>query len=251
MSDKPIFVYAATHSSTDDAWSDFEVLLELHAEKLVGTYDVAVINKDEEGKVHVHKHAKASQQGAWGGTAVGALCRVLFAPSVRGAATIGVVVGGLDEHFREGLSRADLKELGEAIQAGEASLVLIGNSRVKEQLDKPLARAETSIEKEVDADGRNFERDLEEAEEQLVRREPPRVSSDFSCHVRDGRTEAARQSNPEAGLKDAQRSTFRNGRRRENSDSRVSWTSRSKTRRRIGRRTTSLSRGRQRRPFCT
>ena len=204
MSDKPIFVYAATYSSTDDAWSDFEVLLELHAEKLVGTYDVAVINKDEEGKVHVHKHAKASQQGAWGGTAVGALCRVLFAPSVRGAATIGVVVGGLGEHFREGLSRADLKELGEAIQAGEASLVLIGNSRVKEQLDKPLARAETSIEKEVDADGKDFERDLEEAEEQLVRRESPRVSSAVLCHVRDGATEAARQSNPEAGLKAAQ-----------------------------------------------
>ena len=168
MSDTPIFVYAATYSSTDHAWSDYDVLLELHAEKLVGTYDVAVINKDEEGKVHVHKHEKASQQGAWGGIAVGALCRVLFAPSVLGAATVGAGVGGLGGHFREGLSRGDLKELGETLLDRDAALVVIGNSRVKERLDKALTRAETSIQKEADADGKDFERDLEEAEDHLV-----------------------------------------------------------------------------------
>jgi hypothetical protein len=42
MSDKPIFTYAPTYSSTDDAWADYDVLLELHADKLVGTYDAAV-----------------------------------------------------------------------------------------------------------------------------------------------------------------------------------------------------------------
>ena len=27
MSDRPVFVYAATNSSTDDAWGDYEILL--------------------------------------------------------------------------------------------------------------------------------------------------------------------------------------------------------------------------------
>jgi uncharacterized membrane protein len=58
MSDNPLFVYAATYSSTDYAWADYDVLLELHADELVGTYDAAVINKDEKGKVHVHKHGR-------------------------------------------------------------------------------------------------------------------------------------------------------------------------------------------------
>ena len=82
MSDRPVFIYAATYGNTDEAWEDYEILLAAHAERLVGTYDVAVINKDEGGKVHVHKHEKPTQHGAWGGIAVGALVGVLFTPAV-------------------------------------------------------------------------------------------------------------------------------------------------------------------------
>jgi uncharacterized membrane protein len=164
VSDRPVFIYAATYSGTDYAWADYDVLLELHAEQLVGTYDVAVIDRDEMGKVHVHKHEKASQHGAWGGVAVGALCGVLFPLSVLGA----TAVGGLSGHFRKGLSPEDVRELGEGLLEGEAALVVIRNSRVKERLDRALVRSEKVIETEVDADGKDFERDLEEAEDELV-----------------------------------------------------------------------------------
>jgi uncharacterized membrane protein len=168
MSDNPVFVYAATYPSTDDAWADYDVLLELHADKLVGTYDAAVIDKDANGKVHVHKHEKATQHGAWGGIAVGALVGVLFPPAVVGAAAVGGVIGGVGGHFRKGLSRSDAKEFGEQLEAGEASLVVIGESRVKEQLDKALTRAQKSIEKEVDAESKDFEHDLDEAQKELA-----------------------------------------------------------------------------------
>jgi uncharacterized membrane protein len=168
MSDRPIFIYAATYASTEGASADYDVLLELHAEKLVGTYDVAVIDKDEDGKVHVHKHEKATQHGAWGGAAVGALCGVLFPAGVVGAAAVGGVAGGLGGHFRKGLSRGDMKELGDLLDADEAALVVIGKSRVKEQLDKALTRYENSIDEEVDTDSKDFERDLEEAENELA-----------------------------------------------------------------------------------
>ncbi len=171
MSDRPVFVYAATYPSTDDAWSDYEILLDLHAQKLVGTYDAAVINKDVDGKVHVHKHEKATQHGAWGGIAVGALVGVLFPPSVLGAAAVGGAVGGLGGHFRKGVSRGDAKELGETLDAGTAALVVIGESRIKEQLDKALTHAEKSVEKEVDADSKDFKADLEEAEKEVAQQE--------------------------------------------------------------------------------
>jgi uncharacterized membrane protein len=171
MSDRPVFVYAATYSSTDDAWDDYDILLDLHAQKLVGTYDVAVINKDVDGKVHVHKHEKATQHGAWGGIAVGALVGVLFPPAVLGAAAVGGVVGGVGGHFRNGVSRGDAKELGEMLVAGDAALVVIGESRVGEQLDKALTHAEKSVEKQVDADSKDFKADLEEAEKELTKQE--------------------------------------------------------------------------------
>lgn len=81
MSDRPVFIYAATYAERSDAFADYDGLLELHADKLIGTYDVALITKDAERKVHVEKHEKPTQHGAWGGIAVGAAVGVLAAPA--------------------------------------------------------------------------------------------------------------------------------------------------------------------------
>jgi uncharacterized membrane protein len=168
MSDKPIFVYAATYSERGAAEADYDTLLDLHGAKLVGSYDVALITKDWDGKVHVHKHEKPTQHGAWGGIAAGALAGILFPPSVLGAAAVGGVLGGVGGHLRRGMSRGDARELGELLDAGEAALVVVGESRLQEQLDKALTRAEKSVEKEIDADREEFKRELREAEKQAA-----------------------------------------------------------------------------------
>jgi len=168
MSDKPVFLYAAIYGNRADARADYENLLDLHALKLVGTYDAALISKDAEGKVHVEKHEKPTQHGAWGGIGVGAAIGVLAAPAVVPAALVGGVIGGLGGHFKKGISRDDAKELGDLIETGQATLLVIGESRVEEQLDKALTRAEKSVEKEIDADSKEFKRELDEAEKQAA-----------------------------------------------------------------------------------
>jgi uncharacterized membrane protein len=166
MSDRPTFIYAATYASSDDAYADYETLLDLHAASLVGTYDVAVITKDEDGKVHVSKHEKPTQHGAWGGIAVGAVVGILFPPSVIGAAAVGGVVGAVGGHLRKGMSRGDAKELGELLEGGDAALIVVGESRVEEQLNKLLQHALKTVEKEIDADSSELKRELEEAEKE-------------------------------------------------------------------------------------
>jgi uncharacterized membrane protein len=168
MSDRPVFIYAATYADAGGALADYNTLLDLHAAKLVGTYDVAVVTKDADGKVHVEKHEKPTQHGAWGGIAVGAAVGVLAAPAVLPAAAVGGIVGGLGGHFRKGISRDDAKELGDMIEAGQATLLVIGESRVQEQLDKELTRAEKSAEKELDVDRKEFKRELDEAEKEAA-----------------------------------------------------------------------------------
>jgi uncharacterized membrane protein len=168
MSDRPVFIYAATYGDSNDAHADYDNLLELHAEKLVGSFDVALVTKDADGKVHVKKHEKPTQHGAWGGVAVGALVGILFPPSVIGAAAVGGAVGALGGHLRKGMSRGDARDLGELLEGGQAALLVIGESRLEEQLDKALTRAEKTIEKEIDADRDQFERELDEAEKQAT-----------------------------------------------------------------------------------
>lgn len=174
MAEKRLFIYVATYSDRAGAVADYDALLDLHEVKLVGSYDVALIAKDAQGKVHVDKHEKATQHGIWGGVLVGALVGVLFPPAVVGVATVGGVaalggvIGGLGGHFREGMSRGDAKELGDLLEAGQAALIVIGASGAAEELDRTLTRAERSIEKQIDADHKQLKRELEEAEKRLA-----------------------------------------------------------------------------------
>jgi FKBP-type peptidyl-prolyl cis-trans isomerase 2 len=59
------------------------------------------------------------------------------------------------------MSRKDAKELGERLDEGQAALIVIGESRVQEQLDKALTRAQKSEERQVDADARELARELD------------------------------------------------------------------------------------------
>lgn len=160
MSDDQVFVYAAVYADRDDADADYDTLLDLHADDLVGTYDVALVYKDDDGKVHVTKHEKPTQHGAWTGAAVGALVGIIFPPSIIAGALVGAVAGGGIGHAMGGMSRGDAKELGEYLDAGDAALVVIGKSRVQEQLDKALTHAEKSEEREIQADGKALAKEL-------------------------------------------------------------------------------------------
>ncbi len=163
MSENPVFIYAAVYSDLMGAEADYETLLDLHAADLVGTYDVALIDKDDAGKVHVMKHEKPTQHAAWTGIAVGAVVGILFPPSILGAAVVGGAAGGVLGHLFRGMSRGDAKELGELLDEGQAALVVIGRSRLQEQLDKALERAQKSVEREVAADTDELERELKAA----------------------------------------------------------------------------------------
>ena len=46
-----MLLYAGEYENVDDAKADLEALKELHRKKFVGTYDAAVLTKNEEGKV--------------------------------------------------------------------------------------------------------------------------------------------------------------------------------------------------------
>src|SRR5262245_7740236 len=164
MADQPVFIYIAAYASEDDARLDYDILLELHGAGIVGTYDAALVTKDEEGKVHVHKHEKPTQHGAWTGIGVGAVLGILFPPSILGTAVVGGAAGGLIGHLWRGMSRSDVKELGELLDEGQAALLIVGRSKLDEVLDKELKRATRRIEKELKADAKELEKELQAEE---------------------------------------------------------------------------------------
>ncbi len=165
MSDRPVFLYAAAYETIADAEADFEGVLELHAAGAIGTFDAAVIEKGADGKVHVHKVEKPTQHGAWTGIGVGAVVGLLFPPSLLGAAAVGGVAGGVTGHLWKGMSRGDLKDLGETLDAGQAGIIVIGESKVEEQIEKAITRANKAVEKQLEADADDLQKEIESAGE--------------------------------------------------------------------------------------
>ncbi len=105
---------------------DYDAVKELYHDGVIDTYDAAVVEKDADGNVHVHKHEKPTQKGAWTGVAVGAVVGVLFPPSIIASAAVGGVAGGVIGHVWHGMSRGDMKDLGEYLDEGTAALVVVG-----------------------------------------------------------------------------------------------------------------------------
>jgi uncharacterized membrane protein len=166
MADRPVFLYAAVYDEIADAEADYEAVFDLHAAGAIGTFDSAVIRKEDDGKVRVTKTEKPTQHGAWTGAGVGALVGILFPPAVLGAAIVGAGAGGLTGHLTRGLSRGDLKDLGEALDEGSAAVIVLGESKIEEQLEQATKRANKLIEKEIDAEADDLKREIEAAEKE-------------------------------------------------------------------------------------
>jgi hypothetical protein len=61
------------------------------------------------------------------------------------------------------MSRQDLKELGEGLDAGEAGLVVVGVSDMGTKIEQAMRRAEKVEAKELKADTAELERDAKAA----------------------------------------------------------------------------------------
>jgi uncharacterized membrane protein len=156
------FVYIATYPDELAARADYEAVKDLHAGGLVGSYDAAIVTKDERGKVHENKVETATRHGAWWGIAAGAAVGVLFPPAVLGAAAVGGVIGGVSGHLAKGMSRSRAKELGDFIDPGEAGLVVVGESKVEAAIQKAVTRAEKQTAEELGVDPKDIDKVLQE-----------------------------------------------------------------------------------------
>jgi uncharacterized membrane protein len=159
VSDNPVFLYVGEYDSVEDAKADLEELKELHREDVVGTYDAAVITKNEEGKVKiVDKIEKPTQHGGWAGLAVGAALGLIFPPGVLVTGLLGAGAGALIGHLEGGMSRSDLKEVGESLERSEAALIVVGEPTIERAVEEATRRAKREIKKKVRADARAIER---------------------------------------------------------------------------------------------
>ena len=162
--------YIGVYDSADDAEADYRAVKDLHSELgLLDAYDAAVIARRDDGKVKItKKHETPTRVGGVLGAGVGlatglvvalfpfaAIGGGLLAGTTAGGAVLGAVAG----HASAGMSRTDLKELGEALDEGQAGLVVVGVADVGARVEEAMKRARKVEQKQLEADTDAIETD--------------------------------------------------------------------------------------------
>ena len=168
--------FVGVYNDVADAEADYQVVKDLHTkEGLIDAYDAAVIERRADGKVKIaKKHETPTRVGGVLGAGVGlatglvvvlvpfaAIGGGLLAATTGGGAVLGAVAG----HAAAGMSRHDLKELGEHLDAGQAGLVVVGVSDMGSKIEKSMRKAQKVETKELKADTAKIEADAKSAQE--------------------------------------------------------------------------------------
>src|SRR5438067_7788979 len=147
-----LIAYVGIYGDVADAEADYQVVKDLHREAgLIDAYDAAVVERRDAGKTKiVKKHETPTRVGGVLGGGVGlatGLVVALFPFAAVGggllAATTGggAILGAVAGHAAAGMSRDDLKALGEHLDAGQAGLVVVAISDMGAKVERARNRA--------------------------------------------------------------------------------------------------------------
>ena len=173
-----LLVYVGVYSDVADAEADYQVVKDLHTEAdLVDAYDAAVIERREGGKTRiVKKHETPTRVGGVLGGGVGLATGVVVAlfpfaavggGLLAGATAGGAILGAVAGHAAAGMSRHDLKELGEHLDAGQAGLVVVAVADMSAKVEQAMTRAAKLEQKRIQADLAELERDAASVEQKI------------------------------------------------------------------------------------
>jgi uncharacterized membrane protein len=166
--------YVGVYDDVADAEADYDTVKALHVEAdLIDAYDAAIVERRADGKTKiVKKHETPTRVGGVLGGGVGlatglvvalfpfaAIGGGLLAATTAGGALLGSVAG----HAAAGMSRDDLKQLGEHLDAGQAGLVVVAVADMGAKVEAAMKKAQKVQAKQLKADTEQIEKDASEA----------------------------------------------------------------------------------------
>jgi len=167
-------VLVGVYPDLESAEADYGLVKELHTrEGLMDVYDAAVVHRREDGKVKIaRKHETPTRVGGVLGGGAGlatGLAVALFPFAAVGTGLLavtsagGALLGAVAGHAAAGMSRDDLKALGESLDEGEAGLIVVGITDMEARIEEAMRRSEKLQKKQLKADAEALERDAKEA----------------------------------------------------------------------------------------
>jgi uncharacterized membrane protein len=151
----------------EDALDDYDAVRAAYEDLgVIDTYDAAVVTKDPKGKVKIVKKVEEpTRQGALGGLAVGALVALFPAVAIGAGLAVGgaagAAIGATAGHVAAGMSRSDLKDLGELLDAGMSGLIVVAATDMEAHVEGAIQRGKDIMKKQVQLDANGLKTDID------------------------------------------------------------------------------------------
>jgi uncharacterized membrane protein len=148
---KNLSTTVATYKDLATAERDWAAVEKASKDGQVDLADAALVEREADGAV---KTIKRQEYYGWGkGAITGALVGLIFPPSIIVSSVVGAAGGSLITRLSRSLSRTDIKDLGEVMDAGDIDMVVVTHEdSVKALVDllegatKTLTKASSTAE---------------------------------------------------------------------------------------------------------
>jgi uncharacterized membrane protein len=171
--DEKFVMIAATYVDVAAAEGDFDAMKRLYdGADLIGGFDAVVIGRKVDGEVKIYKkHEGPNLHGRWVGDGWGlatGLAMTLF-PAVGISVTdwtaaTGAGLGAIAGQVAGGLSRTDLKDLGDHLDEAAAGLIVAASADMADRVDAAITNADSVTRKLVTYNRAALHEALAEAE---------------------------------------------------------------------------------------
>jgi uncharacterized membrane protein len=164
MSLDTFVVLANQYNNQSDALADYDAVRKVYNDLgIIDTYDAAVLTREPNGKVDIVKRTEepTRQGGAKGfivGLAVGAVVALFpaagigLAAGLLGGGAIGAGLGAVAGHVAGGMSRSDLKDMGELLDNGSSGLLVVAATDLESKVNAAITRAKKRAKAQLQAD---------------------------------------------------------------------------------------------------
>jgi uncharacterized membrane protein len=168
-----LIAYVGVYGSVEEAEADYQLVKDLHTDAdLIDAYDAAVVERRGGKTKIVKKHETPTRAGGVLGGGIGLATGLVVAlfpfaavggGLLAGTAAGGAILGAVAGHAAAGMSRDDLKQLGEHLDAGQAGLVVVAVSDMGAKVERAMERASKLEQKQLEVDAAEIERDAASA----------------------------------------------------------------------------------------
>ena len=142
-SDVPLELYIAAYMDPDGAQQDWDGIKQMVADKVIDVEAMALVSRDENGKIHVKDDEHHARHGAKKGAIGGALVGLIFPPTLIVGAVVGAAAGGVAGGVLTRVERRRIKADVEAtLPVGSSAIVALFEERWLSDLEKALTKAD-------------------------------------------------------------------------------------------------------------